>query len=146
MAAGARPDRYAVGETILQTGREGAVGLYVLWTGTARMSIDLEDGSSVTVAEMSEGDVFGLIGRSDRWPDLPRTVAVTDCEIVVVDNAVAQMVTSHDPALASALNQVMNARRRRIDRIVEGSTRRGAVQAAADAVFDLVRFAGRKYL
>lgn len=98
------------------------------------MTINVGDRGSPTVADLHAGDVFGLVGRSDRWPDLPRTVAVTDCEVVVVDNAVAQMVTSHNPALAAALNQVMNARRRRIDRVVEGAGRKSGLEAVADMV------------
>jgi small-conductance mechanosensitive channel/CRP-like cAMP-binding protein len=130
MAAAARADRFSEGEVILQTGRD-ASGLYVLWSGSARISIDIE-GVSMTVAELAPGDVFGLVGGSDQWPSPPHTIAVTDCEIVVVDNAAAQTVTSHNPPLAAALNQVMSARRRRIDRVVEGAARRIALEASLD--------------
>ncbi len=135
MAAAARADRFSEGEVILQTGRE-ASGLYVLWSGSARISIEA-DGMSMTVAELAPGDVFGLVGGSDQWPSAPQTIAITDCELVVVDSAAAQMVTSHNPLLATALNQVMSARRRRIDRVVEGATRRLALEASLDELATL---------
>ena len=131
MAAGARADRYAEGEVILQTSRESS-GLFVLWAGSARMAIEIQDGSSLTVAELKAGDVFGLVGPSDHWPNPPSTVALTDCEVVVVENTVAQTITSHNPALAAVLNQVMNARRRRIDRVVEGTAHRLGKPATDD--------------
>jgi hypothetical protein len=138
LVAGARPDRFASGEVILQTRRDSP-GLYVLWSGSARMSVEVVADQPLTAADLGPGDVFGLVGTSDSWPQAPLTVAVTDCEIVLVESAVAQTVTSHNPALAAALNQVMNARRRRIDRVVEGAARRlaleetpGAAQAAVE--------------
>jgi CRP-like cAMP-binding protein len=92
---------------------------------------------SMTVAELAPGDIFGLAGWSDQWPSPPQTIAITDCEVVVVDNAAAQTVTSHNPLLATALNQVMSARRRRIDRVVEGAARRLALEASLDELATL---------
>ncbi len=126
LAAGARADRFAVGEVILETGRETG-GLYLLWEGSARMSIEA-GGMSLEVAELALGDVFGLVGRSDQWPNPLRTIAVSDCEVVIVDSSAAQTVTSHNPPLATALNQVMSARRRRVDRVIEGAARRVALE------------------
>lgn len=130
LAASSRGVRFAEDEVILQSGRE-ASGLYVLWSGSARMSIEV-DGASMTVADLARGDVFGLLGRSDQWPNPPVTTAVTDCEVVIVDSAAAQTVTSHNPPLATALNQVTSARRRRVDRVIEGVTRRLAIEASPD--------------
>ena len=130
LAVGARADRFAEGEVILQTGREVS-GLHVLWSGSARMAIEVDD-ASMTVAELAAGDVFGLVGRSDQWPNPPQTMAITDCEVVVIESAAAQTVTSHNPPLASALNQVMNARRRRVDRVVQGAAQRLAREALID--------------
>ncbi len=123
LAASARAERFAENEVILEAGRDNP-GLHVLWAGSAGMSIEGDEGSSLRIADFGPGDVFGLVGRSDKWPQPPRTVAISDCEVVIIDNATAQSVTSHNPALASALNQVINARRRRIDRVVEAAASR----------------------
>ena len=131
LAAGARADRFAENEIILEASRENP-GLYVLWAGSARMSIEVDQGPPLNIADLLPGDVFGLVGLSENWPQPPRTVAISDCEVVIVDNAMAQSVTSHNPALAAALNQVINARRRRIDRVVEAATRRPALEAPSD--------------
>ncbi|MCP4306615.1 MAG: mechanosensitive ion channel [bacterium] len=132
LAAGARADRFASGEVILRTRRDSP-GLYVLWSGSARISVEVEAGQPLTVADLAPGDVFGLVGTSDKWPQAPLTLAVTDCEIVLVESSVAQTVTSQTPALAAAMNQVMNARRRRIDRVVEGAARQLARDKAHEA-------------
>ncbi|MDJ0953976.1 MAG: mechanosensitive ion channel [Acidimicrobiia bacterium] len=128
LAAAARAERFAENEVILQAGRENP-GLHVLWAGSARMSIGPDEGSLLRIADFAPGDVFGLVGRSDTWPQPPSTVAITDCEVVIIDNSTAQSVTSHNPALASALNQVINARRRRIDRVVEAAETRAEQEA-----------------
>lgn len=128
LAAGARAERFAENEVILQASRENP-GLYVLWAGSARMTIAVDEDTTLSIAELEPGDVFGLVGRSENWPQPPKTSAISDCEVVIVDNAMAQAVTSHNPALASAFNQVINARRRRIDRVVERTIRAPAPEA-----------------
>jgi small-conductance mechanosensitive channel/CRP-like cAMP-binding protein len=129
LAAAARAERFAENEEILQASRENP-GLYVLWAGSAEMSIEVEPGYPLRIADLAAGDVFGLVGLSENWPQPPRTIAISDCEVVIVDNATAQSVTSHDPALAAALNQVINARRRRIDRVVEAAASQLALEAS----------------
>jgi small-conductance mechanosensitive channel len=117
LAANARAVRFARGETIVEmdlSHRE----LSVLWTGAAQLSIQIPTGRLV-VAELVPGDVFGLLGKSDAWPSAPTISALDDCELIVVEQQTAQEVISRDPALAQAINQVTNSRRRRIDRMLD---------------------------
>ena len=124
VAAGSEAVRYARGETII-TLDPSHRSVYFMWTGAARLSIDIPTGR-LNVAEIVPGDGFGLLGRSDEWPSAAVIVAVDDCELVRVDEQVAQEVISRNPSLALALNQVTNTRRRRIDRMLESIYRRGA--------------------
>ncbi len=133
LASAARAERYAAGETILETGLAG-LGLFVLWAGSARILSPGPSGRTLDVAELVPGDVFGLLGKSEKWPQPPYTVAVTDCEVVIVDQEAAQQVTSHNPALASVLNQVTRMRRRRLDRILESASQQISLEAGGDDV------------
>jgi small-conductance mechanosensitive channel len=121
IAKASRPARFAEGETVLEASRESREP-YVLWQGRARMVATGPHDEIVDVGEIVEGDVFGLVGRSAQWPAPPRIVAVTDCEVLIIDQEVAQEIISKDPALAGVLNQMLASRRRRLSRIFEGLT------------------------
>lgn len=115
MAASARAVRFAAGEVILHAGENR--DLYLLWQGSAKIEVVLSDSSVREVAGLPEGDVFGILLPMD---DLhPRVRAVTDCEIVIVGQGPAGEAASRNPALASALNRLASARRRRLERIAE---------------------------
>ncbi len=117
------------GERILEMGLASR-DLYVLWAGSARVVAEAVDGRTLHVAELVSGDVFGLLGRSEGWPRPPHVKAITDCEVVIVDQTIAQEVTSHNPALAAVLNQVRNTRRRRLDRMMESASEQIALASA----------------
>ena len=46
-------------------------------------------------------------------------MAVTDCEVVVVNEAVAAEVASRTPELSTVFNRVVKAWERRLDRMLE---------------------------
>ena len=118
LAASARAARFQRGEMIIDAGAINR-DLFVIWQGVATITVTKPDGDRVEVAQLAEGEVFGLLGRSDRWP-FPITVrAVNDCELVVMAEQVAGEVTSRDPALSAALNHLVASRRRRVDRVME---------------------------
>ncbi len=115
LAAASRAARFAAGEVIL-VGTQNR-DLYVVWEGSARLEVVLGDGVAHQGARISEGDVFGILMPLD---DLqPRVTAVTDCELVVVEEGAAGEVASRNPELAAALNQLVSTRRRRLERIAE---------------------------
>lgn len=118
LAVGTQPVRFARGELIVDADAVSR-DLYVLWDGRARMVIvDDTDGSERSVAELSEGDIFGLLSRSDEWGETPRVVAITDCEVLIIGADAAGGVASRNPDLADALNQLMATRRRRVERML----------------------------
>ncbi len=121
LVGGATPVRYREGEMLLETGLSSR-DLYVLWVGTARIVADGPAGQVFDVAELVPGDVFGLLGKPEGRQQGPRVMAVTDCEVVIISQAVAQAVTSHNPALAAVLNRVRDTRRRRLNRMLESAT------------------------
>jgi small-conductance mechanosensitive channel/CRP-like cAMP-binding protein len=117
LAVATRPVRFARGEVIVDADAASR-DLYVLWGGRARLVLDDADGSRRSIAELSEGDIFGLLSRSDEWDETPRVVAITDCEVLIIGAEAAGGVASRNPALAEALNQLMATRRRRVERML----------------------------
>jgi CRP-like cAMP-binding protein len=83
--------------------------------------------------ELGAGDVFGMPSRAAGLARRPDIVAVTDCEILVIDAEAASAVASRNPDLAKAVNQLAIARERRVERaqaasVTAGDGRPGATE------------------
>lgn len=118
LASDSRAVTYARGETILADEAETR-DLFVLWQGLARMTVPGPDGVGIGLIDLGAGDIFGLTARSPQYTP-PSIVAVTDCEIVVIDAETAGAVTSRNPQLAKAVNQLTVARQHRLERAHAG--------------------------
>lgn len=123
LAEGASQMRFSAGETIVASGTRDAT-TYVLVGGLARIVAPDRPLQSV---DLARGDLFGMMGQwaPDRVP--PITMAVTDCEIVVIDAEVAGQVASRNPILTDTLNKLAANRRRRL----QDPTRRDAAAQGA---------------
>ena len=115
LAAAAHRVRYAAGESLERDLDRGRQRLCVLHVGRARLVIDLADGARATVAELAPGDLFGLLHHERNAGGTATVIAVTDCDVVEVDGATADIVMGRNPALADALTHLASARRRRVD-------------------------------
>ncbi len=118
IAADAQPMRFARGEVIID-GRTSSRDLYILAEGAARIVVSAPDGATLNIAELATGEVFGVIGTAPTRQERPGVVAVTDCEVVVVNEAVAAEVASRTPELSTVFNRVVKAWERRLDRMLE---------------------------
>ena len=110
-ASTARADRYAQGETIVTGGAEDR-DARVIWQGQARI-VNADDPTKFV--DLREGDVFGLLsaaGQSGRWYDL---VAMTDCEIVIIDAEAVGALASRHPDIAATFNRIGGSRARRLN-------------------------------
>ena len=110
LAADARWLRYSAGETIVRGGTRETTP-HVLADGAARI-VAVDEPSRFV--DLGPGDIFGILGpwEPDRIP--PRTVAISDCEVIVVDGEVAGTVASRNPALTDTLNKLAANRTRRL--------------------------------
>ncbi len=118
LVASARPARFSSGEVVLDV-RSPTQDLYVLWSGRAKLTLDLPRSGEVDAAEFGPGDVFGSLVRSERVVGNPRVVAVSDCEVVIVEESAAGSVASRNPELSEILTRLGDTRRRRIERMIE---------------------------
>jgi small-conductance mechanosensitive channel len=116
LAAGAGAARYAQGETIVTAATDRA-DVYVLTSGRARVVATAPDGEVATAGELGPGDVFGLFSRVGDATGAPRVVAVTDCEVAVIDADAAAEVIGRNAALSTAIEQIVAMQRRRVERI-----------------------------
>ena len=110
-ASTARAERYAQGETIVTGGSEDR-DARIIWEGHARI-VNVDDPTRFV--DLREGDVFGLLsasGQSGRWYDL---VAVSDCEIVVMEAEAVGALASRHPDIASTFNRIGGSRARRLN-------------------------------
>ncbi|MDH3225853.1 MAG: mechanosensitive ion channel [Thermoleophilia bacterium] len=118
LASDSRAVTYARGETILADEAETR-DLFAVWQGLARMTVPGSDGEGLGIVDLGAGDVFGLTGRSPQYTT-PAIVAASDCEIIVISAETAGAVTSRNPELAKAINQLAVARQRRLERVHAG--------------------------
>jgi len=118
LAAASTLVTFAEGEYIL-SGNRSDNGVLVINEGLARILVEDPAGNATTVVELGAGDVFGLLGSSaEEFP--PSVVAITDCNLVVIDGNVASTVASRNPDVSDALTKLMSSRRRRVERIQAG--------------------------
>ncbi len=125
LSSAALPARFAAGEAIVTAGRDQS-SLFVLWSGRARLEAVDDGGVSHDIADLGPGDVCGVVTASPDWPVLPRTVAVTDCEVTVINLDTSGTIISKNAGLANALNQIANRRSRRIERLIADLTAPGS--------------------
>jgi len=111
MAESAQAVRFARGEAMV-TSETQRRDTFVLWQGEARIR---DSGDSGRFVDLSAGDVFGILARSAETGQTPDVVAITDCEVVVVDAEAAGAVASRNPDLTEAMNQLGWSRTRRLD-------------------------------
>lgn len=115
LAAASTLATFAEGEYIL-SGNRTENDVFVISEGLARVLVDDPAGNAVTVVELGAGDLFGLLG-SAAQESPPSVVAITDCNLVVIDGNVAGSVTSRNPEVSDAVTKLMSSRRRRVERI-----------------------------
>ncbi len=117
LASGASREQFARDETIMDANVRHT--LAVLERGRARLVLRIAGGPDVTVLDLDAGDVLGLLDTPDAEaaPGLA-LIAVSDCDVLVLQPEVARTVISGSSALTAALEQLAMSRRRRAQRVV----------------------------
>lgn len=101
------------GEHVIHTGDPTGT-LYVIIDGDASISIDT-NGVSKTIQEIHRGDFFGEItlftGRTSTFD----IIANTDLEVLVIPADTSMLLVQAEPRFASFLDEIMDARREKIE-------------------------------
>ena len=107
----ARPISLKRGATIYSKGDPGN-SLYVVVSGTAKMSISSPDGRSAILNLIGPGEIFGEIALLDGRERTADATANTNCEVLVIDRREFLPFLRSQPALAMKLIELLCARLR----------------------------------
>ena len=118
LAADAQPMRFARDEVIISSDATRR-DLYVLCSGAARIVVDAPDGTVLEIADLAAGEIFAAMISAAHRRHSPRVIALDDCEVVVVSEAVAADVAGRTPDLSTVLNRMASTWERRVKRMLE---------------------------
>ena len=114
----ARAERYAAGRMIFAKGSPGRSMMAIL-KGNVRISTPSPAGPDIVLSILSAGEVFGeiaLLDGSDRTAD---AIAVTDCELLVLDHRDFMPFLERRADLCIVLLKLLCQRLRRTDQQVQ---------------------------
>lgn len=100
---------YDPGDIVITHGEPGD-SLFILTTGVAKAFIKDEDGRHKKVREMEEGSFFGEISVLTGSARTATVTAATPCELLVLDRATLDSISSNHPNVRSVLQQFADQR------------------------------------
>ncbi len=114
IVAYARPRNFAAGEPICRLGELGESMMAVV-RGTVRISLPAIKGREIILADLQTGDLFGEIALLDGKARSANAMALTNCELMVLDRRDLLPFLERNPAACIKLMDVLCARIRRSD-------------------------------
>lgn len=114
LATHAHRRRFAAGEVIFRIGAPGQAMMAVL-TGTVRISAPSPDGKEIVLADLGAGEVFGEIALLDGKERSADAVALTNCDLLVLERRDMLGYLERHPSIAIKLLEVLCERLRRTD-------------------------------
>ena len=106
------------GAAIFAKGDPGTALIAVLW-GSVKISVSTSGGHEVVLNIINPGQAFGEIALLDGQPRTADAVAMTDCELMVIDRRDFIPVLRREPDVANKLIETLCARIRRTSEQVE---------------------------
>ena len=114
-----RPVSFNSGQTIFSRGDEGRE-LYLLLSGTVRLSVLTAEGRELSFANASGGDIFGEVAMLDGSPRTADATAVKKTKAMSLSRAALDRVVDTSPALAHSIISFLCRRLREADMQLEG--------------------------
>jgi CRP-like cAMP-binding protein len=102
----------ARGTSICAKGDPGS-SLFVICEGTAKISTPSADGHDAVLNLIGKDDVFGEIALLDGQPRTADVVAVTDCELFVIERRDFLPLVKEEPEIALKMIEILCAKLRR---------------------------------
>ena len=87
--------------------------LFAICRGTVKISIPSVDGHDAVFNLMGKGDIFGEIALLDGQPRTADAIAVTDCELFVIERRDFLPLMREEPEIALKMIEILCARLRR---------------------------------
>jgi CRP-like cAMP-binding protein len=118
LASHARSQTHEPGDRIFSKGDEGH-GLLAVMSGIVKISVPGEDGREIILNLIAPNEIFGEIALLDGKPRTADAVALTACEVLVLDRRDFLPLLAEVPSVAAQLLEVVCARLRRTTEQVE---------------------------
>ncbi|MBL8700608.1 MAG: Crp/Fnr family transcriptional regulator [Alphaproteobacteria bacterium] len=118
IASYARVERFRKGATIFHKGDLGA-GLMAVLLGEVKISVPSSEGKEAVLNIIRAGQVFGEIALLDGQPRTADAVAMSDCDLLVLDRREFVPLLRSNPDLALRIMELLCARLRRTSEQVE---------------------------
>ena len=100
------------GTNIFAKGDPG-VSLFAIRKGRVKITVPLVDGHDAVFNRMTDGDIFGEIALFDGLPRTADAVAITDCELFVIERRNFLPLVHEEPQIALKLIEILCARLRK---------------------------------
>jgi CRP/FNR family transcriptional regulator, cyclic AMP receptor protein len=113
--------RVARGNTIFAKGDPGT-GLMGVLAGTVKVSVASADGKDIVLNLFHEGEVFGEIALLDGRPRTADAIAMSDCELVVIERRDFVPFLSSHPDVMLKFIEILCSRLRRTSEQVQDIT------------------------
>jgi CRP-like cAMP-binding protein len=113
--------RAARGTTIFAKGDPGT-GLMGVLSGSVKVSVASADGKDIVLNMFHAGEVFGEIALLDGQPRTADAIAMTDCELVVIERRDFVPFLSSQPEVTLKFIEILCARLRRTSEQVQEVT------------------------
>jgi CRP-like cAMP-binding protein len=128
--------KVARGKRIFAKGDPGT-GLMGVLSGAVRISIDSASGKEVVLNVIRPGEIFGEIALLDGHPRTADAIAMTDCELMVIDRREFATFLRGEPNVALKIIEILCARLRWTSAQVEDMSFLGLEDRLAKAILHL---------
>lgn len=119
LTARAHRRRYASGDVIFHSGSPGESMMAVL-AGTVRINVPSQQGKEIVLAELGAGEVFGEIAVLDGKERTADCVALTNCDLMVLERGdILRFLERHPDVVLKLLGVLCDRLRKTDERIAE---------------------------
>ena len=105
--------------TIILAKDDPGSNLFAIRKGAVKITVPSVDGHEALINRMTDGDIFGEIALLDGRPRTADAVAITDCEMFVIERRDFLPLVEEEPQIALKLIEILCARLRQTTQQVE---------------------------
>ena len=132
---------FAPGESIVRQGQKGK-SMFVIHRGTVDVQLK-EEGATKSLRKLREGDFFGEMGLLTGEPRTATVLAEEETEVLEINNLCLKPILEENPELVTALSQIVEERRRTLDKL-EAETDERKIKDKASVFNSIKKFFGLK--
>jgi len=101
------------GKRIFASGDQG-ISLFAITKGTVKISILSSDGREAVLSFLGRGNIFGEIALLDGGPRTADALAITDCDLYVIERRNFLTLMRNEPEIALRFIEILCARLRKM--------------------------------